>query len=352
MLSHSTFNVQPSYRSPQKRIIVGTILVLVLALLAAVVVMTASANPANSAEMRIQGLVNELGQDRLTAQRHNAQQQLESAGAEAVPALLVALRSDNPAMRRNAADMLGFIASPRATNDLRYTLANDAVPAVRRNAAWSLGEINGFESVADLQHAAVLDSNALVRETAQDSLARAQTRLALAAGIDERELNAYAVAPQTPQVIYAASRRNLTITRDAGKTWNTLNNTLPGLTDSLVVSPANALTVYAGVDGMGMYKSVDGGREWTAINAGLNVPAGARYIVSAITVDPINPERIIIATGAMLGTGKVEFVPTGLRLSNDGGATWNAVQESKSSEAVTHLAFKGSQVYALAGRQV
>jgi len=352
MVTNPTFNLQPTFRSPQKRIVVWTILVLALASLALVVVMTASANPANSAEVRIQGLVNELGQDRLTARRHNAQRELELAGTEAIPALLVALRSDNAVMRRNAADMLGFIASPRATSGLQYTLVNDTAPAVRRNAAWALGEINSFASMSDLQRAAVLDSNALVRQTALDSLARMRTRLALSARIDERELNSYAVAPQTSEVVYVATRRNLTVTRDAGKTWTTLPNTLPGLTNSLVVSPVSPLTVYAGVDGMGMYKSMDGGREWNAINNGLNVPAGARYIVSAITIDPTEPQRLVISTGVMLGAGKVEFVPTQLMLSNDGGATWSVMQENKSREAVTQLAIKGNQVYALAGNQV
>jgi len=352
MVTNPTFHLQPAFRPPHKRIVLGMILVLALASLALLVAITASANPLNSAELRIQALVTELGQDRLTAQRHNAQRELESAGVEAVPALLVALRSDNAAMRRNAADMLGFIAAPLASGGLQYALANDVVPAVRRNSAWSLGEINSFASIADLQRAAVLDSNALVRQTAQDSLARMRTRLALAVDIDERSLNSYAVAPQTSAVIYAATGRNLIVTRDAGKTWNSLDNTLPGLTNSLLVSPTNPLTLYAGVDGMGMYKSVDGGREWTAINEGLNVPAGARYIVSAITIDPTEPQRVVISTGVMLGAGKVEFVPTQLMLSNDGGRTWNVMQESKSREAVTQLALKGNQVYALAGNQV
>lgn len=352
MITNQMFKLQPTYRSPQKRIVLWTILALALVSLALVVVITASANPLNSAELRIHSLVNELSEDRLTAQRHNAQRELENAGVEAVPALLVALRSENPVMRRNAADMLGYIAAPLATSGLKDALASDAVADVRRNAAWALGEINSFASIRDLQRAAALDSNALVRQTAQDSLARMRTRLALSAGVDERELGSFAVAPQSSQVIYTAVGRNLVVTRDAGKTWTTFDKVLPGVTDALEVSPVNVLTVYAGVDGMGMYKSVDGGREWTAINKGLSVPAGARFIVSAIAIDPTEPQRVVIATGVMLETQQVHFVPTKLIESHDGGATWNVLQESKSQEAITQLALKGTQVFALAGNQV
>lgn len=352
MVTNPTFNFQPTFKSPQKRVLVWTVIVVALVSLALVVVMTASANPANSAEQRMQGLVSQLAQDRLTAQRHNAQRELENAGVEAVPALLVALHSDNAVLRRNAADMLGFIAAPLATDGLQYALVNDPNPAVRRNAAWALGEINSFSSLPTLQHVAVLDSAALVRQTAQDSLARIRTRLALTAHIDERELNSYAVAPQSSEIIYVANRRDLTITRDAGKTWTTLPGTLPGLADSLVVSPASAFTLYAGVDGLGIYKSVDGGREWKAINSGLNIPAGSRFLISAIALDPTEPQRIVIATGVMLGAGKVEYVPLHLMVSNDGGAEWNVLRKNDYGRAVTQLAVKGNQVFALAGNQV
>jgi photosystem II stability/assembly factor-like uncharacterized protein len=328
------------------------VLALAVVALVLVAVLSASANPPNAAEIRIQGWVNELQQERLTAQRHNAQKELENTGEAAVPALMVALRSQNAVLRRNAADMLGFIASPTAVSSLQYALANDAVPAVRRNAAWALGEIESFSALGDLQRAVVLDSNELVRQTAQDSLARLRTRIALSAGIDERALNAYAVAPQSADMLYAASRRDLKVTRDGGATWDTLENALPSMANVLAVSPANSLTLYAGVDSMGIYKSVDGGREWVAMNEGLQVAPGAQFVISAITIDPTDPQRLIIATGARLGTGDIEFVPTGILTSHNGGATWNVVRQGTQGEALTQLQLKGNQVFALAGTKV
>jgi len=352
MVNNPTFNPQPTFNTPQKRLILWTVLAIAMAVLLTVVAISASANPPNAAEMRIQGLVGELQQERLTAQRQAAQQQLESLGQEAVPALMVALRSNNPVMRRNAADMLGFIASPTSTTSLQYALANDTVPTVRRNAAYALGEIDSFSQVTVLQRAALLDTNATVRQTATDALARLQTRIALSAGIDERAMTAYAIAPQSTDMVYAVAGRDLKVTSDGGKTWNTLKETLPSMANVLAVSPSDAQTIYAGVDGLGMFKSIDGGHKWTAFNNGLAVAPGVRTVVSAITIDPTDAQRVLIATGLMLGTGKAEFVPTGILSSTNGGTTWEMMREYTQGDALTQLLLKGNQVYALAGNQV
>src|SRR5262245_60989467 len=135
MLNNPSLYSQPTIKTPRnasgRRIILWLALLLASVVLGIVVVITASANPPNAAEMRIQGLVNELDQDRLTAQRHTAMRDLENLGEQAVPALMVALRSDSAVLRRNAADMLGFIASPSSVASLQYTLANDPVAPVR-----------------------------------------------------------------------------------------------------------------------------------------------------------------------------------------------------------------------------
>jgi len=352
MFNNPTYPLKPTFNAPKNRVVLWTLVALTVVVFAAVITLSASANPPNAAEVRIQGWVSQLQEDRLTAQRHNAQRELENAGEAAVPALMVALRSDNSVLRRNAADMLGFIASPRATAGLQYTLANDTMPSVRRNAAYALGELNSFAAIADLQRASVLDTNALVRQTSQDSLARVRSRIALSAGINELNLNAYAVAPSNADTLYAAAGRDMHVTYDGGKTWGTWNSTLPSLTDQLAVSPSNPLILYAAVDSLGMYKSVDGGRHWASINTGLNAAPGVRTVISAITIDPTDAERVLIATGVMLGTGNVEFVPTGIARSTDGGATWNLILASRQGQALTQMSLKGNQVYALAGQRV
>jgi len=352
MVNNPTYSFKPSFNAPHHRLVLWTILGLGLAMIAAIVALSASANPPSAAEVRVQGLVNQLQEPRLTAQRHAAQQELESAGEQAVPALLVALRSNNPVLRQNAADMLGFIASPGSTSGLEYALANDVDFTVRRNAAYALGEVNDFAAVPNLERASVLDTSSQVRQAAQDSLARMHTRIALSAGINDQNLNAYAVAPSSVDTVYAATGRDLKQTTDGGKSWDTFKSALPSITDQSAVSSNDPQTLYAGVNSLGLYKSVDGGRTWAAMNNGLPTGAGVQTVISAITVDPTNSETVYLATGVALGTSEVQFVSTGIMRSTDGGATWNLIGSPKQAQRVTQLLVKGNQIYALAGNQV
>jgi hypothetical protein len=352
MINNATYNQPHSIRTSGHKFVAGASALVVLAFIALAVTITASANPPSAAEVRIQGWVDDLREDRLTVQRHNAQRELENAGNASVPALAVALRSEDVVLRTNAADMLGFIASPSSTSALEYVLVNDAVPTVRRNAAWALGEINDFSMLDTLERSSIIDPSPQVRQAAGDSLARNRARLALAAGLKERELNAYAVAPGDARVVYAASARNLSVSRDGGATWNTLQNALPSVLTVLAVSPSSTLTLYAGIDGQGMFKSVDGGREWNPINQGLEVTPGARYVVSAVTIDPADPQHLIIATGVMLGTSNVDFFPMGIMVSRNGGAQWSPLNEQEQEMPITRLAIEKNQVYAMANDRV
>src|SRR5919202_4824497 len=127
----------------------------------------AGAAPSSAAEARINGWVNQLTEDKLSPARHDAQQNLEKAGAAAVPSLITALHSSNPTLRRNAAEMLGFIAAPESADALTNALRNDSIPAVRSRAAWSLGELNDVRVLGALEQVSVMDQNLVVRQAAQ-----------------------------------------------------------------------------------------------------------------------------------------------------------------------------------------
>lgn len=156
-------------RVPILGILIGAALVVALVF---VYIDRAEATAASAADLQIQAWVHELEADRLTTKRHVAQRQLEAAGEVAVPALLTAARSQDPVMRRNATEMLGYIISPRAAVTLVELLQSDPVPAVRRNAAWALGEYHDPAYRARLEQAAQSDKSAQVRQAARDSLER------------------------------------------------------------------------------------------------------------------------------------------------------------------------------------
>lgn len=326
--------------------IVGLIAIVTLA------AVNATATPRSVADINMSNWVNELKNDKLTAQRQEAQRNLELAGEAAVSQLMVALRSDSVSQRRNAADLLGYIASPQATSALVSTLRTDAVPAVRRNAAWALGEIKAASAINDLQQASITDRSQIVRGSAADSLARIRTSLALSAKVNEQLVGAYASAPSQPELVYLAAKRDLMVSRDGGKTFTTLTDVLPSQISALAVNPNNPQQLYAGVEAMGMYASSDSGATWRALNTGITITPGVRETVSAIAIDPEHPNVIYVARGVWMGTSNVDFYPTGLLASRDSGATWQELVAGSSDQAIAKLAFRQGQLYGLAGDRV
>lgn len=323
--------------------------------LVAIAGMNATATPASPVQLQIQGWVNALGTEKLTVTRHDAQRNLELAGETAVPQLTVALRANNPNLRGNAADVLGYIASPASTNALLDALRNDPTPLVRRNAAYALGQIHDARAIADLQKTAVTDTSATVRGAAADSLARMRTVLAQNAHVNEQTIGALTTTVAQPETVYLTAKRDVLMSRDGGKTWNTLHNVLPSQATALAAHPADANILFAGIESLGMYKSTDGGATWTAINTGFDLTPGARETISAIAIDPANTQDIFVSRGVWVGTGAVEYFPTGLFASRDGGSTWTALRTGGAKTdavTVTKLAFRNGQLVGLAGNRV
>ncbi len=341
-----------SAKPNRMRLLVTALALVALLVIVTMAAMNATATPRSVAEVRVQGWVNALKEDKLTTARQEAQMNLESAGEVAVPALLVALRSENSAQRANSAEMLGYIASATATDALRTALRTDSVPTVRRNAAWALGEIKSASAINDLVQTSITDRSSMVRGAAADSLARIRTTLAQSAGVNEQFIGAFASAPTDANLVYVAAQRDLHTSKDGGKTWTKQSNVLPSQISALATSPNNAHELFAGVDSMGIYKSTDGGATWQAVNNGITLTPGARDAISAIALDPENPTVIYVARGVWLGTSKVEFHPTGLMYSRDDGATWQALNAGSSGEAIDQLAFREGQLYGLAGDRV
>lgn len=329
-------------------LIVGILLVGVSAVLLNNVVAT----PASPRELQIRGWVNELGEDGLTSKRQNAQNQLELAGEEAVPALVTALHSNNPNVRRNAADVLGYIASPRATAELIRALGSDPASAVRANAAWALGEIKDASALTNLERASVLDTSLQVRNMANESLTRVHTAVAQRAGRDASQVNVIAVAPNQANTIYLASQRDLLISRDNGAQWETFTQALPSLTSALAVNPTNPNILYAGMHSQGMYLSTDGGRTWQSLTRNFSNEAIGQSTVTAITVDSSNPLRVVMAHGIRIGSTGADFFPLGILSSNDGGKTWGNVMDLEEGQLVTRLQIQNGKVYGLTSDKV
>lgn len=79
--------------------------------------------------------------------------------------------------------------------------------------------------------------------------------------------------------------------------------------------------LWLGTDGAGAWTSADGGASWQAVEGGLSIQTAT---VTAIAVDPRNPDHVVIGLGPRVDAPATAPPYRGLRATADGGATWSA----------------------------
>lgn len=162
-------------------------------------------------------------------------------------------------------------------------------------------------------------------------------------------VNALAIDPVDPNVLYAGigiSRKaeglgpqasshgagTIYKTVDGADEWdivNTGNATInpTAIINGITIDPSDTATLYAATD-RGLYKSLDGGVNWTLLNNGLPPTSGDNVTsnVRAVVVDPQSPDTLYATVRAIPNTAPEGVWQGGVYKSIDSGATW----ESKS----------------------
>lgn len=106
--------------------------------------------------------------------------------------------------------------------------------------------------------------------------------------------------------------------------WSAVKIGLPGATQTLVIDPQVPSTLYAGMKGGGgVFKSTNGGANWTAVNTGLTTPAFFNATVQALAIDPQVTSTVYAATDK------------GIFKSMNGGANWTEISRGASWNALT-----------------
>lgn len=160
---------------------------------------------------------------------------------------------------------------------------------------------------------------------------------------NSRHIARVRVHPRNPDLVYAAvlghifgphDERGVYRSRDGGRNWERVlfRNNKAGAID-LIIDPSNANVLYAGFwevmrtpwslesggAGSGLFKSTDGGDNWTELTRNPGLPRGIVGKVG-VTVSPVNPERVWAI---------IEAEDGGVFRSDNGGRTWLKVNESR-----------------------
>ena len=103
-----------------------------------------------------------------------------------------------------------------------------------------------------------------------------------------------------------------------------------GRVDRIAFHPSDSKILYAGTPAGGLWKSTNGGDNWT--------PLGDKWPslrVGAVAVDPKHPQVVYVATGSSSYKGGVGFFK-----SIDGGQTWHIFASSAVSEGASDLVIR------------
>jgi hypothetical protein len=153
-------------------------------------------------------------------------------------------------------------------------------------------------------------------------------------------VSALLVDPSNPATLYVGTKRSGVFkSRDGGANWSSANVGLPFIVDALALSPSSTNVLYS-IWQQGIYKSVDGGAHWSFAGS---LPVGnfVTLSVAALTVDPTNPNTVWAAANDVhsFGSGTVWK-------STDGGSSWTAVRGSSPGTTVGIVAIdpRGSHV--------
>ncbi len=165
---------------------------------------------------------------------------------------------------------------------------------------------------------------------------------------DDQEVSSVgslAITPTNPDIIWVGTGETFVIrpahamgdgiykSKDAGKTWNNMGLEKTGRIGRVVVHPTNPDIVYAAALGhtygpqqeRGVYKTVDGGKNWKRILF-IDENTGA----ADIALDPRNPDRLLVGMWSIhINTWGLDSGGPGggIYRSLDAGNTWQALSE-------------------------
>lgn len=160
--------------------------------------------------------------------------------------------------------------------------------------------------------------------------------------LDESVVSEWAVAPgNSDRVIAGTNRGSLLIstsatTTDANTQWTAVKPT-DGYVSDVAISPTNNRVAYATYSTFGVnhiYKTIDGGLTWQAIDNQGQENGLPDIPVNTIVIDPSNTARLFVGTDL------------GIFVSVDAGRNWSVDGSGFANTSVAHLEINNGQLFA------
>ena len=133
-----------------------------------------------------------------------------------------------------------------------------------------------------------------------------------------------AINPITSDVLYVGSQTGIYRSQNGGRNWSAVNSGLTNLNVRVVeIDPQNPSILYAGAasGGIGLFKSVNGGDTWASANGNQSFTE-----ISFVAVDPVTSGRVYISTGF-----------SSYKTTN-GGGIWNQIPSNQLPAFVSSFA--------------
>lgn len=164
-----------------------------------------------------------------------------------------------------------------------------------------------------------------------------------AMGVTSGRVTCAAVSPVDPNtILVGGATGGIWRSVDGGANFTPVSDNQVDLAvGSIAFAPSNASIVYAGMGdvaggymGTGVLKSTDGGLTWSRIGR-QTLPAPG--LIANVVVNPSNPDHVYITQYAFrASTGQGEVFASGLFLSIDGGETWRKTLTGLPTDLVHH----------------
>lgn len=170
-----------------------------------------------------------------------------------------------------------------------------------------------------------------------------------------QSIGAIAIDPKDPKTVWVGTgeswtRNSVSIgdgiwkSTDGGDNWTRMGLPRTERITKIAIDPTNSNIVYACAPGAlwsdsadrGLYRTVDGGATWSLVLKGSNLSTGC----SSVTLDPANPRHLLAGLWdfrrkgwTFRSGGEGPTAPSGSRMmeSQDGGATWVPLDSSTRS---------------------